>query len=128
MKMNMKNPPDSLARHKSEEYCYLTTTGRVTGRPHEIEIWFAVNDATIYLMSGGMDRSDWVKNLLKNPSVTVRIAGSTFNAAARIVRDEKEEKLARTLLADKYNERESDGSLSDWAQTALVVGFDVTPE
>ena len=116
---------DRLNDLKREEYCYLTTTGRVTGKPHEIEIWFAVNEATIYLMSGGMDRSDWVKNLLKNPLVTVRIAGRTFNAAARIVRDKKEEKLARTLLADKYNERESEGSLSDWAQTALVVGFDI---
>ena len=57
-------------------------------------------------MSGGMDKSDWVKNLLKNPSVTVRIANHTFSATARIVKDEKEEMMARTLLADKYNERE----------------------
>ena len=28
--------------HAAEQYCYLTTTGRVSGRPHEIEIWFAV--------------------------------------------------------------------------------------
>ena len=25
-----------------EDFCYLTTTGRVTGRPHEIEIWFSL--------------------------------------------------------------------------------------
>jgi deazaflavin-dependent oxidoreductase (nitroreductase family) len=123
--MNMKNPPDDLADYKNEEYCYLTTTGRVTGNPHEIEIWFAVNDSTLYLMSGGMDKSDWVKNLLKNPAVTVRIANRTFNASACIVKDKKEEAMARIMLADKYNERETDGSLSEWAQTALVVGFDV---
>jgi deazaflavin-dependent oxidoreductase (nitroreductase family) len=117
--------PETLQSLAREEYCYLTTTGRVTGKPHEIEIWFAVNDGTIYLMSGGMDKSDWVKNLLKDPAVTVRIANRTFPAAARIVRDEKEEVSARDMLADKYNERESDGSLSGWARTALVVGFDV---
>jgi deazaflavin-dependent oxidoreductase (nitroreductase family) len=116
---------DILNNLGREECCYLTTTGRVTGKPHEIEIWFAVNDGTIYLMSGGMDRSDWVKNLLKNSAVTVRIARQIFPAAARIVKDEKEEAMARNMLADKYNERESDGSLSDWAQTALVMGFDV---
>jgi deazaflavin-dependent oxidoreductase (nitroreductase family) len=113
------------ARLKDEEYCYLTTTGRVSGKPHEIEIWFAVDGGTLYLLSGGMERSDWVKNLMKDPAVTVRIGKQTFKATARIVKNKKEEALARTKLADKYNERESDGSLSDWAQTALVVGFDV---
>jgi deazaflavin-dependent oxidoreductase (nitroreductase family) len=110
---------------KQEDYCYLTTTGRVTGNPHEIEIWFWLKDTTVYLMSGGMDKSDWVKNLLKQPAVTVRIAKHTFNATARIVKDGAEETLVRNMLADKYKERELDGSLSEWAQTALVVAFDV---
>jgi deazaflavin-dependent oxidoreductase (nitroreductase family) len=110
---------------KHEDYCYFTTTGRVTGNPHEIEIWFGVNDNTLYLMSGD-GKSDWVKNLKKNPVVTVRIAEQTFNATARIVDNETEQMLARNMLADKYKERESDGSLSDWARTALVVGIDVS--
>src|SRR5260221_9205041 len=125
----MKKQPDDLtklvANLKTEEYCYLTTTGRVTGNPHEIEIWFGLNDTTLYLLSGGMDKSDWVKNLIKNPKVTVRIVKQTFNVIARLVKDEQEEMLARTMLADKYKERESDGSLSDWAHTALVVGIDL---
>lgn len=116
---------DLLNTLKHENYCYLTTTGRVTGNPHEIEIWFGLNDSTLYLLSGGMDRSDWVKNLLKNPAVTIRIGENTFHAAARIVQDEAEQMLARNLLADKYNERKANGSLSKWARTALVVGFDM---
>jgi deazaflavin-dependent oxidoreductase (nitroreductase family) len=114
----------SLSQLAKEEYCYLTTTGRVTGKPHEIEIWFGLKDTTLYLMSGD-GKSDWVKNLRKNPSVTVRIKGHLFNATARIVHDETEQRLARVMLADKYNERESDGSLSEWARTALVVGIDL---
>ena len=110
---------------KNKDYCYLTTKGRVTGKPHQIEIWFGLNDNTLYLLSGGMDRSDWVKNLLKTPSVTVRIAKKTFHATARIVKDEKEEMMARNMLADKYNERTVNGSLSKWARTALVVGIDL---
>ena len=60
-----------------EDFCYLTTTGRVTGRPHEIEIWFALipERRTLYMLSGGGDRSDWVKNLSRDPDVEVRIAG-----------------------------------------------------
>lgn len=108
-----------------EEYCYLTTTGRVTGKPHQIEIWFGLKENTLYLLSGNMDRSDWMKNLLKNPSVTVRIAKKNFNAAARIVTNKDEEMMARNMLADKYHERKANGSLGNWARTALVVGLDV---
>ena len=126
----MKKQSDDLAKLliglKAEEYCYLTTTGRVTGNPHEIEIWFGLNDNTLYLMSGGGDKSDWVKNLLKNPLVTVRIAKHTFSATARIVKDEQEEKMARYMLAEKYQEWEDGKTLSEWARTALVVGIDVT--
>lgn len=114
-----------LSLFAKEDYCYLTTRGRNTGNLHEIEIWFGVHENSLYLLSGGGHKSDWVKNLLKDPNVTVRIAKQTFQAAARLVTDKDEEMLARVMLADKYKEREADGSLSEWAQTALVVGFDV---
>jgi hypothetical protein len=52
------------SRFAGEPYCYLTTTGRVSGRPHQIEIWFAIDGGTLYMLSGGGERSDWVKNLL----------------------------------------------------------------
>ena len=55
------------------QFCYLTTTGRVSGRPHTIEIWFALQDRTLYLLSGGVDRSDWVRNLIRHPAGTVRL-------------------------------------------------------
>jgi deazaflavin-dependent oxidoreductase (nitroreductase family) len=114
-----------LAGLTGEDYCYLTTTGRVTGKPHEIEIWFGLKDTTFYLLSGGKDKSDWVKNLLKNPTVSVKVAKHTFAGTARLVKDEKEETLARYLLAEKYQEWETGRTLSDWARTALVVAIDL---
>jgi hypothetical protein len=50
-------------RWAGEPYAYLTTVGRRTGRFHRIEIWFAVQDGRMYLLSGGRERSDWVRNL-----------------------------------------------------------------
>ena len=114
-----------LSQFANEEYCYLNTRGRITGNPHQIEIWFVVHDGAVYLMSGGMDRSDWVKNLLKDPHVILRIAGQTFSALAH-VQQEKDEEIIRNKMADKYQERETDGSLSEWARTALVVGFEIS--
>lgn len=111
-----------LSQFEKEEYCYLTTRGRVTGKPHEIEIWFVVQADSLYIMSGNLEKSDWVKNLLKEPNVTLRIAGQTFPAIASI-NTTSEDTLIRNKMADKYKEREPDGSLSEWAQTALVVRF-----
>ena len=108
----------------AEDYCYLTTRGRVSGRPHEIEIWFGMNGTTLYLLSGGGEESDWVKNLLKEPSVTLRIAKHTFTGTARIVRDAEEDTMARYMLAEKYQEWKEGKTLSDWARTALAVGID----
>jgi deazaflavin-dependent oxidoreductase (nitroreductase family) len=117
-----------LASLAKEDFCYLTTKGRVTGRPHQIEIWFGARARSIYLLSGGGDKADWVKNLRKDPNVTVRIGKQHFQGTARLVTEEQEEMTARQLLADKYNERESDGSLDEWARTALAVGIDIKQE
>lgn len=118
-------PGNLLERLASEEYCYLTTTGRVTGRPHEIEIWFGVAGGALYMMSGGGERADWVKNALKEPRVTVRVGTMRFAGRARLVTDSDEELRVRNLLATKYDEREPDGGLDEWARTALPVAVDV---
>jgi len=107
-----------------EDYCYLTTTGRVSGKPHEIEIWFGLQHNTLYLLSGD-EHSDWVKNLLKTPSVTLRIGKHTFAGTARVVKNKEEDTTARYLVAEKYQEWEDGKTLSEWARTALIVGIDL---
>ena len=108
-----------------EDFCYLTTTGRVTGRPHEIEIWFSLvpEMRTLYMLSGGGDRSDWVKNLRRDPGVTVRIAGEEVSGRAREARDAEEDEMARRLLVEKYES--SPGRLANWRRTALPVVVDL---
>ena len=120
----MTTSPIDLSQFEKEEYCYLTTRGRRTGIPHEIEIWFVVYENSLCLMSGGMDKSDWVKNLLREPNVTLRIAGQTFPATASLLEDKKVEPLIRMAMAIKYNEWEG-RSPSEWALTALVVKCEI---
>jgi deazaflavin-dependent oxidoreductase (nitroreductase family) len=111
-----------LSNLADEEFCYLTTTGRVTGKPHEIEIWFALTDGVLYMLSGGRDRSDWVRNLRRTPRVTVRIADERFEGRARLVEDLEEDALARRLLTEKYEW--TPGSLANWRRTALPVAVE----
>lgn len=120
-----KDASGLLADLAKEEYCYLTTTGRVSGKPHEIEIWFGVMDDKLYLLSGGGANSDWVKNLMKTPKVKVRIAKHTFIGQARTLNDQKEDAPIRKLLDGKYQGWREGRRLSKWARTALPVEIEL---
>jgi deazaflavin-dependent oxidoreductase (nitroreductase family) len=112
-----------------ENFCYLTTTGRRSGHPHTIEIWFGASElrgGRIYLLSGGGDRSDWVRNLMAEPSVLLRVGDHRWSATASLVGNADEERHARTLLAAKYQGWREGRPLSGWASTALPVAIDLT--
>jgi deazaflavin-dependent oxidoreductase (nitroreductase family) len=115
---------DDLASLAGENYCYLTTTGRVSGEPREIEIWFGLEGSRLYMLSGGRDRSDWVKNLKREPKVTVRIADRTLEGQARVVDDPAEDGRARDLLFEKYSPGYS-GDLADWRERSLPIAVDL---
>jgi deazaflavin-dependent oxidoreductase (nitroreductase family) len=105
-------------------YCYLTTTGRVTGAPHRIEIWFALDEGVAYLLSGDRDRADWVRNLRASPTVILEIGERRLVTRARIVDEGSEEDArARRLLVDKYQPGYGE-DLTDWGRSSLPVAID----
>lgn len=77
--------------------------------------------------NGPRRRSDWVKNLMKTPVVSVRIGEREFSGRARVVTEPDEDALARRLLLEKYEPTYS-GDLSDWGRTALPVAVDLESE
>lgn len=114
------------AKLADEDYCYITTTGRVSGDPHTVEIWFGAHGDTIYVLAGSRHGADFVRNAKKQPAVDVRIATTRFAGQARIVTDAVEDALARTLLLEKYAPPRYEGDLADWGSDALPVAFDLT--
>lgn len=102
----------------------LTTVGRVSGRPHTIEIWFAHRNSTIYLLSGGGTRSDWVRNLINTPEVRVRAGRDVHSGLGRIVSDPEEDRIARDAVHDKYVVRYR-GDLTGWREMALPIAIDL---
>jgi deazaflavin-dependent oxidoreductase (nitroreductase family) len=107
-----------------ERYCYLTTTGRVSGEPREIEIWFGLEGSSLYMLAEGRERSNWVRNLLEMPEVTVRIGDRTSAGRAAVVTEPGRDVRARRLLFDKYSPAYS-GDLAEWRDTALVVAVEL---
>jgi deazaflavin-dependent oxidoreductase (nitroreductase family) len=116
----------------ADDFCYLTTTGRTTGRPHRVEIWYALDDrgggegSTLFLLAGGGRSSDWVRNLLVDPVVLVEVDGETRPAKARVLEQGDEAERARTQVYEKYAPR-YDGDLTDWRGRSLPVAIDLAP-
>jgi deazaflavin-dependent oxidoreductase (nitroreductase family) len=117
-----------LADARDDNFCYLTTRGRVSGKPHEIEIWFALDGSTLYMLSGGGEKSDWVRNLQADPAVSVRVRDHTYDATARVLEaGTDEDDRARRLVYEKFQPGYS-GSLDSWRERSLPVAIDITPQ
>ena len=76
-----------------ERVLYLTTIGRRTGLPREIEIWFAVWCERLYLFAETREAAGWVKNIRRNPEVNVRIGEWHIDATARVLDRDIDRKL-----------------------------------
>src|SRR5262249_26366214 len=85
------------AARSQAQYLYLTTTGRRTGRPREIEIWFTQRAGRYYLVAEHRERAQWVQNLMVVPRVAVRLGRHSFVAQARVVDARAEPDLARSV-------------------------------
>jgi deazaflavin-dependent oxidoreductase (nitroreductase family) len=108
-------------------YCYLETIGRVTGRPHRVEMWFAADPerAVLYAMSGGRAASDWVLNLRREPRVRIWLGGQWLGATGREIEGSADEPLVRRLLAAKYQGWSEGRPLSSWARNSLPVALEL---
>lgn len=86
-------------------YLYLTTTGRWSGLPREIEIWFTRRGGRYYVIAEGGEGARWVQNLRADPRVRFRVADATFAGTARVVDAAAEPELSAAVQArsrEKY--------------------------
>ena len=83
----------------SEEpnFLYLTTKGRRSGQPREIEIWFTQNRNRYYVISYLYGEAHWVRNIRKNRQVTFRVGKKSFSGEARILEPSGEPDLCRRV-------------------------------
>jgi deazaflavin-dependent oxidoreductase (nitroreductase family) len=107
--------------------CDLETIGRVSGQPRRIEIWFAADSVRdrIYLLAGGRDDAQWVRNLRANPSVRVFMASQSFSGIGTVIEGGPDDDLVRRSLAAKYQGWSAGKTLSSWARDSLPVAIDL---
>ena len=72
----------------------------------------------------GLDRSDWVRNLMANPEVTLEVGEERRATTARVLDPgSDQDALARRLLVQRYRPGHGE-DLSAWGRTALPVAID----
>jgi deazaflavin-dependent oxidoreductase (nitroreductase family) len=83
----------NIQEFANKKILYLTTIGRRTGLPREIEIWFIVYRDRFYLFAETGEAAAWVKNVKNDPEVMVLIGERQIGATARVLDRETDREL-----------------------------------
>ena len=78
-----------LKRVARKQTTTLTHYGRKTGTPHEVTIWFVLDDDKLYIGTANVNRQ-WVRNVQKTPQIKLSMGGETFSGTARFLTDRAE--------------------------------------
>ena len=81
----------------NEQFLYLTATGRKSGLPRQIEIWFVETDGRLYILAEHGLRAQWVQNIIQNRNVQVRVGDKNWEATTRVLDADKDRELYATV-------------------------------
>ena len=113
----------SLESVANQQVLYLTTVGRRTGLPREIEVWFVVWCERLYLFAETREAAGWVKNIRRNPKVTIRVGEWRTDARARVL-DPHTDRTLWDQVAAIADRKAGFRSLGDaWADTTTAHGW-----
>jgi deazaflavin-dependent oxidoreductase (nitroreductase family) len=109
---------------RADTECRLVTTGRATGQPREIRIWFAAVGDRLFILAGDREQAHWVRNIVANPVVRVRLGRRTFEGRGRPIEGQADDPVAREAIAAKYGTQ----WLQRWLRESLPVAIDLDHE
>jgi deazaflavin-dependent oxidoreductase (nitroreductase family) len=79
-----------LVRARVFRFLVLTTKGRKSSQARHTMLAHFVLDGRIYIGAGWGERTQWYRNILADPRVTVQARGHAFGAVARLIIDDEE--------------------------------------
>ena len=118
---------ESLVRVANEKLIHVTTLGRITLKPHMVELWFAESRGWVYLSHEGKE-TDWMKNIRKNGDVSFEIGGRNFAGTAHLLEDNSEENWeGKVALYEKYYGKASNETIEDWFSLSKLLLIELQP-
>jgi deazaflavin-dependent oxidoreductase (nitroreductase family) len=109
---------------RTEKFAYLTTIGRKTRKPHTVELWFAYAGGKIFLSHEGK-YTDWMRNIINDRRVHLRIGKLDLEADARILGAGELQDLGKISLYEKYYGPASKTTIDDWFELSTII--ELTP-
>lgn len=109
-----------LAAVANDTIAQITTTGRKTGKPHTVPVWFVLDGDTIYLTTLN-EKRDWVRNAEHTPTVTLAIGALRVQGHFARVGDPVLAARVGKLRRDKYML----GRIASWFGYDTAVTFRV---
>lgn len=107
----------------------ITTTGRASGLPRRIEIFFHQLDGDYFITGRPGRKRDWLANMIANPEFTLHLKhGVTADLPAIATevtdRDERETAIFR-MLTESWNSspEQARAGLDTWVEGAPLVRF-----
>jgi len=82
-----------------DQVLLLTTTGRRSGLPREIEIWYVSLGRGIYLAAETGEAAQWVRNLRADPRARWRIGDRAWTGRGRVLDEAADAALLRGVRA-----------------------------
>jgi hypothetical protein len=83
-RMAMADIKQALA---STEELEITVTGRNSGRKISFPVWFVLEGETLYLLPVKGSASNWYKNILRNPTMTISARGMEITVNVKPITD-----------------------------------------
>jgi len=80
----------------------ITVTGRKSGRPISIPVWFVLEGDKLYLLPVQGSDTQWYKNVLKNPSIQIESAGERAELKVTPITDPKQVASVAEKFRSKY--------------------------
>ena len=66
----------------------LETTGRISGRPRHTPVGNGLKGDTFWVVAEHGRSSDWVRNIMANPRVRVRVNNAWHSGTGRVLKDD----------------------------------------
>ncbi len=81
----MANPAWRVIAGRVPGFALVETTGRRTGRKHQVPVGARLEDHSVWLVAGHASDAHYIKNIKANPDVRVRIGGRWRDGMAHLV-------------------------------------------
>jgi deazaflavin-dependent oxidoreductase (nitroreductase family) len=125
-------------------FVLLTVTGRRSGRPRQRPVRAVRRGDALYAVAMLGERSDWLRNVRKEPRVGVKVGGRRYGGVAREItdpaeRDEAIDLYRREVLPADYTDyasyhwgfptrRKIEEAHRRWAEEGIMVAIELERE